>query len=67
MSVRVAEFAPHAGLSSDDIDTRIFGVELVDISPFNVTLIRFAVSVAEADVEIGKIVVREDYFICAID
>lgn len=65
--MRVAELAPHAGLSSNNVDTRIFRVELIDVSPLDVALVWFAVSVAEADIKICQVVVGEDDFISSVD
>lgn len=59
MSVSIVEFAPHAGLSSDNIDSRYFRVELVHVSPLYVLSIMPAISVPEAKVQIGEVIVGQ--------
>lgn len=57
--VLVAQFVPHAGLASDDVDVGDPGFELVHLPPVLVD----PVEVAEADVEVGEVVVGEDDFV----
>ena len=61
--ILVAQLVPHAGLSSDDVDVGDSRLELVHLPPVLVDSIGVAVEVAEADVEVGEVVVGEDHFV----
>lgn len=63
LSMNVAEFAPHAGLPSDDVHSLVPGVKLVDVPPLNVSLVGSPVPVAEPHVEVGLVIVGEDDFV----
>lgn len=61
--ILVSQLVPHAGLSSDHVDVGDSRLELVHLPPVLVDSIGVAVEVAEADVEVGEVVVGEDHFV----
>lgn len=67
MSVDVADFTPHACLSTNNIDSRVFGAEFIDVSPFYIALVGSSIPVSEAHVEIGQVVVGEDDLVGTVD
>ena len=63
MRVDITQLAPHTSLAADHVDSFLSCAEFVDIAPGYVGAVGDAVSVAETDVEVGQVVVREDYLV----
>lgn len=58
--MNVVEFAPHAGLSSNDVDTLVSRAKFIDISPSDVGLVGSTISVSKSYIKISEVIVGKN-------
>lgn len=63
MGIRIAQFTPHAGLSTHNINPIDFGVEGIELSPSDIDSILVSIAIAIPDIQICQIVVRQHHII----